>query len=160
MDPAVVEIGARQTLVRVAGSATPLALGFELMAETCLRHDPPTAAELERAIEAIEDELMLARRSLPGGMGQHLLAQGAALNEVAGAADAPAELPLDAVERLFQRLASESLGNPSARQGLPAGNRFVATVLILREFMHHLGFASLRFEAAPHPTLAPEGRGL
>jgi exopolyphosphatase/pppGpp-phosphohydrolase len=150
MDPAVVEIGARQTMVRVAGGATPLALGFELTAEAHLRHDPPTPAELERAIETIEDELMRARRALPGGMRQRLLAQGAALNEVARAADARAELPLDAVERLFQRLASEALGDPSARQGLPAGNQFVASVLILREFMHHLGFTSVRFEARPH----------
>jgi hypothetical protein len=150
MDPAVVEIGARQTQVRVAGGATPLALGSELITESCLRHVPPTPAELERAIEVIEDELMRVRRSLPVGMGQHLLAQGVALNEVARAADARAELPLDTVERLFQRLASEALGNPSARQGLPAGNQFVATVLILREFMHHLGFTSVRFEPRPH----------
>ena len=150
MDPAVVEIGARQTLVRVAGGATPLALGSELITEACLRHDPPTPAELERAIEVIEDELMRARRSLPGDMGQHLLARGAALNEVARAADGPTKLPLDTVERLFQRIASESLGSPSARQGLPAGNQFVATVLILREFMHHLGFTSVRFEPRRH----------
>jgi exopolyphosphatase/pppGpp-phosphohydrolase len=150
MDPAAVEIGARQTMVRVAGGATPLALGFALVAEACLHHDPPTPAELERAIEVIEDELMRARRTLPGGTGQHLIARGAALNEVVRAADGPAELPLDAVERLFQRLASEALGDPSARRGLPAGNQFVATVLILREFMHHLGFISVRFEHRPH----------
>ena len=31
------------------------------------------------------------------------------------------------------------------RRGLPAGNRFIATLLILREFMHHRGFASVCF---------------
>jgi hypothetical protein len=31
------------------------------------------------------------------------------------------------------------------RRGLPAGNRFIATLVILREFMHHRGFASVCF---------------
>ena len=61
---------------------------------------------------------------------------------------------IEAVERLFQRLASASLGDPMARRGLPTGNRFVATALILREFMHHLGFTSITFpERAGQPTL-------
>lgn len=57
-------------------------------------------------------------------------------------ADMPA-LAIDAVERLLQRLASASLGDPSALRGLPAGREAAATLLILRELMHHHGFSAI-----------------
>jgi hypothetical protein len=34
-------------------------------------------------------------------------------------------------------------GSTAARQGLPGDAGFAATLLILREFMHHLQFASI-----------------
>jgi hypothetical protein len=69
------------------------------------------------------------------------------LAQVAGAtAGGSSNVSIETVEGLFQRLASESLGNPAARRGLPSGNVFVAGVLILREFMHHLGFESITLE--------------
>lgn len=43
----------------------------------------------------------------------------------------------------FQRLSAVSLGRPISLEGLPASADFAATLLILREFMHHLGFASI-----------------
>ena len=46
-------------------------------------------------------------------------------------------------EQWFQRLASASLGQPRALQGLPAGREAAATLLVLREFMHHRGHASI-----------------
>ena len=51
-------------------------------------------------------------------------------------------LTLDSVELLFQRLASASLGHPHAMDGMPAG-REPAAVLLIREVMHHLGYASI-----------------
>jgi hypothetical protein len=45
-------------------------------------------------------------------------------------------LAREAVEHTFQRLASRA-------PGLPAGGEFAAMVLILRELMHHLDFASI-----------------
>jgi len=47
------------------------------------------------------------------------------------------------MEKTFDRLASVSLGRPAAHEGLPDSTAFAATLLILREFMHHLKFASL-----------------
>ena len=61
-------------------------------------------------------------------------------------------LSLDAVEQWFQRQASASLGHPGAMAGLPGGPAAAATLLILRECMHHLGHASVTLF---DPALAP-----
>jgi hypothetical protein len=45
-------------------------------------------------------------------------------------------MTLETAEHLFQRLASASLGHPGALAGLPVARR----LLILREFMRHLGY--------------------
>ena len=60
-----------------------LAIGWALTAEACFRHEPPTPAELERAIEVVEDELMRTRAA--GASGALLHADGEALREVAQA---------------------------------------------------------------------------
>lgn len=52
-------------------------------------------------------------------------------------------MTIEIVEQWFQRLASASLGQPGALQGLPAGREAAATLLVLREFMHHRGHASI-----------------
>lgn len=59
-------------------------------------------------------------------------------------------LDLDAMERTFSRLTAVIQGKPAAQDGIPDGNAFVATLLILREFMHHLHFSCIGILAAPH----------
>jgi hypothetical protein len=49
---------------------------------------------------------------------------------------AKASLSVEVVEQMFTRLAA-------GVRGLPAGGEFSATLLILRELMHHLGFTSV-----------------
>jgi hypothetical protein len=51
---------------------------------------------------------------------------------------------VEAVERLFDLLAALSLGRPASSAGIPADGVFAARLLILRELMHHLGFAALQ----------------
>jgi hypothetical protein len=143
------DIGARHTEAGQGDEVALLALGWAITPEACFFHDPPTPGELERAIEVVEDEVMRTRHA--GASDPELQAGGEALLAVIEAAGGADGLSLDAVERLFQRIAAESLGNPAARHGLPAGNHFVATLLILREFMHHQGFASVRFAATAVP---------
>ena len=150
----LINIGAEQTqLVSGFGSTSQATMNLALSSETTalqfFKRDPPAPHELERAIDAVEDEVLRARPMIITGSA--LFAGGAALDEVGEAAGATVEsecIPLETVEQLFQRLASASLGDPIARRGLPAGNRFAATTLILREFMHHLGFGSITFRGA------------
>jgi exopolyphosphatase/pppGpp-phosphohydrolase len=150
----LLDIGAWHTVVVASGgNATDalleLPIGARRTAEEFFRHDPPRPAELEAAIDAVEDQAMRMAGQLPKG--SSLRVSGSFAGEIrhAVATDKHANVvvTLDEVEQLFQRLASASLGNPAARQGLPSGNSFVAAVLILREFMHHLGFTSVMFRA-------------
>lgn len=144
MTPTRLDVGARQTRLQVGSASLELALGAELTAAACFRHTPPTPQEIERAIDIVEGEVMPALASGP----RHpaLGAGGLALQQIAAAAGAPT-LSLDEVEQMFQRVASEALGDPTARRGLPPGNGFVMTLLILREFMHHGGFSAVEFDA-------------
>lgn len=129
----------RSTLLELdAGETVTLPVGPQGLAEDVLRHDPPTPAELERAIDLVEDALMGSRLAqLDRGA---LVTTDALLRILPGLDTSSASLTLDAVEVLFQRLASQALGTPVASADLPHGRDIAAALLILRECMHHLGF--------------------
>jgi exopolyphosphatase/pppGpp-phosphohydrolase len=143
------DIGDRETGVVVrSGEIDEVRLavlpGAQQLADKSFRHEPPRPVELESAIDVVEDQLAAAVGVVPTDSSLVLLGPLARqLAQVVGVGEGGGStLSIEAVEGLFQRLASESLGNPTARRGLPAGNAFVAGALILREFMHHLGFES------------------
>ncbi len=52
-------------------------------------------------------------------------------------------LTLEAMKRLFPRLAAVSEGRPAANEGLSESVEFATTLLLLRELMHHMPFAEL-----------------
>lgn len=152
MMPAMItlHIGAQETVVTVAAGAAPplvlsLPLGSARTAAAHFRHQPPTEAEIENAIQEVEDVVMPLHRQLAPGSA--LASADDAVREIAllaGVADGPAMvLPVEAMERVFDRLAAVVTGSTATRQGLPAGGEFAAALLILREFMHHLKFASI-----------------
>ena len=127
-------IGAERTTVADAA----LALGWRSIARDHFRHDPPSPLEIENAIAAVEDEVGRMHNAI--AKGGALLTGDPAILEIALAAgvtpSAETRLTLDAVEHMFTRLAAGA-------HGLPAGHEFAATLLILRELMHHLGFMSV-----------------
>ncbi|MGL9721687.1 hypothetical protein [Symbiopectobacterium sp.] len=49
----------------------------------------------------------------------------------------------DDIERLFKRFEQVMLGCPASWEAIPLDNAFTARLLILREFMHHLGYLSV-----------------
>lgn len=52
---------ARRTTLSTAPTAeVALEIGYQSVAETLFRHDPPTPGELESAIDAVEDALMVS----------------------------------------------------------------------------------------------------
>lgn len=63
-----------------------------------------------------------------------------AVRALPGLSTLGAVLSVEAIETLFQRLTSRSLGSPVALSELPAGQEIAAALLVLRECMHHLGF--------------------
>lgn len=146
----LLHIGPEQTeiIVRNAGRddlTVPLALGSQLTSLAYFRHTPPTPAEMENAIMVVEDELMRVRHDIPEGA---LLSSSdndiRAIARLAGIAENEhMPLSVDAVERTFDRLALVINGRPASFEGIPEGNDFAATLLILREFMHHLQFEEI-----------------
>lgn len=129
-------IGADSSLVTTGDGGTTLAslsikLGARKTAADFFRHDPPTPLEWESAIQAIEDELERARTLQTGG---ELVAEGDALQELLATADGA--ISIEIIERRFQ-------AQVLARHATPLGLPGAATLLILREFMHHLEFASV-----------------
>lgn len=146
-------IGDRQTVVTSArgdqaATTIALAIGSELTSAEYFRHQPPTPLELENAIMAVEDEIARARAIIISG--STLLTRDPALRDIAliaGLAEQPVlTLSIEQVEKTFDRLAAVSLGRPATHEGLPHSVTFAATLLILREFMHHMNFATLTIE--------------
>ncbi len=140
-------IGADQTGVAIGHGAAPdsllaLAIGSQITAREFFKHRPPSPLELENAIVTVEDEVTRARKLIPPGA--RLVTTDSSIREIAHLSGmtpgAVLHLPLDAMERTFERLAQVSLGRPASFDGLPADNQVAATLLILREFMHHLRF--------------------
>jgi hypothetical protein len=122
-----------------------VAVGIETVASQ-FRHAPPTGAEIEAAIDEIEDALMATR------LGQSrrglLTSASTGLQSLPGLENAGAVLSLDEVESLFQRLAAAASGPRSVLGPLPADRETAAALLILRETMHHLGFDQVRMTNA------------
>lgn len=153
----VLHIGAARTLLALGtGDRDPatvlsLSLGHSATAQQHFRAAMPTPLELETAIAAVEDEVYQARRrALPWMGGGELTAWAVdpALFRIAALAGAtagsPCDLPLASVEQLFSRVAAVVQGRPASQERLPDDPAFVATVLILRELMHHLPLAGVR----------------
>ena len=123
-------------------------IGAASSGHMAFRHDPPTPVELENAIEVVENEVMPMSNRLP--QPSVLIGVGGAIRAIAQASakagDGKVRLSLGEVELLFQQLAAVSQGRPVSSSGLPPGIAFAASLLILREFMHHLGFDSIDIE--------------
>jgi hypothetical protein len=149
----MLHIGAESTRVATAGTAErkmlELAIGTRITAATHFRHTPPTAAELEEAIQTVEDALFPVRAMLASASTLVTADPGIAeIADLAGIAQAPRRvLSREAVERLFGRMAMLAEGQPLAHSGLPARSDFYASLLILREFLHHQGFDAITVDA-------------
>lgn len=147
---AILHIGNNQTGLAVGRGADvlatlTLAMGSQRTAREFFRHTPPSPLELEYAIATVEDEVTRARTLAQPQPRLYTCDAGIrAIAVLSGVAPGDSmELTLEAMERCFDRLTSIALGKPAAHMGLPADNGFAATLLILREFMHHLQFASI-----------------
>ncbi len=141
--PARLQLHPRSTLIEFdADHAVTLPVGPLGLAQDVFRHDPPTPAELEHAIDLMEDALTASH--LANAARGEIVTSDALLASLPGLGAAGLRLPRDDVEALFQRLASRSLGTPINDHELPPGRELAAALLILRECMHHLGFDRVR----------------
>ncbi len=146
----VLHIGEDQTAIAFGTDVEPeaalvLSIGSNKTAVDFFKHTPPTPGEMETAIMVVEDEVTRAGKLLTGH--PTLFTRDASIRElalIAGVSDQPEMiLSLEAVERTFDLLASLVLGRPASSAGIQTHPTFTATLLILREFMHHLKFDSI-----------------
>jgi hypothetical protein len=132
-------LGPREARFLPADRVAPV--GPQLLQEQVLRHVPPTALEAELAIEVIEEAVMPLHREVGGGGGTLRVEGGAEVQALAALAGAL--LDAQAVEDLFSRAAAIAQGRPAASDPVLAQPAVFATLLILREVLHHLAFARL-----------------
>ena len=108
-----------------------------------LRGEPPTPLAIERAIEVVEDALMPVAAQVRGAHVLHVRdATLHALARHAGVAPSGAgaiTLGVDEVEALFNRLAARAAGRAQSQDGLPVDGVSAATLIVVREAMHHWG---------------------
>lgn len=143
-------IGTEETQVLIDGDLQLLTLGSQLTSLGFFRHQPPTPDEMENAIMMVEDEVYRLRHDiLPGAKLYSEDNDIRTIARLAGVAENERMiLSLEAVEQTFDRLALVINGRPASFEGIPDGNDFAATLLILREFMHHLKFTEIVLKGA------------
>lgn len=149
--PAVLlRVGNDTTLVWAGQDPQPsvllsLAVGARHSGTGGFRHDPPTPGEMELAIMTVEDAVMPIARLLPAGATLYTADAGIRqIAHIAGLADAAQlRLPLNDVECVYNLLAAVASGRPASISGVRTDPPFSATLTILREFMHHLGFGAV-----------------
>ncbi len=146
----VLHIGAEHTAVATGQGDTEAAtlvlnMGVRATARAFFRRSPPTPLEMENAIASVEDEVVRVQPLLPPGSA--LWSIDPVVRDIAlmagVAPGAGMVLPLGAMEQTFERLAAVAEGRPMVQEGLPESTEFAAALLILREFMHHLGFSAV-----------------
>ncbi len=125
----------------------PLEIGAQRSARDLLRHTPPQRLEFEMAIEVIEDEIIRHHRDI--STNSILVTDSLEIKQIAQLAGIAVSetmvMEIDAMERVFSRLAAVIQGKPASSEGIPEDNTFAIRLLILREFMHHLHFEKSSF---------------
>ncbi len=164
-DWAVLVLGAQaSSLARqgVAGVDVALDWGYASIAQQCLRHAVINDADVEQAIAVVEDAIMPLARPWPAPVHASTLAcvcsamgdcvphlgdgWGDGLGEVAGWR----LYPTGAVESLFNRFADIAMGSPA--RGLVLSAQAAASLVIVRECLHHWGMQTLALPIAPLAT--------
>ncbi len=134
-----------------------LEIGASRTALGSFKHNPPSPLEIENAIMVVEDEVTRARDLAVGPA--PLYSTDEMVYKIAKMAGCPDEMPItltiEQVETLFDQLAARSEGRPSSQVDLPDDPKLAATLLILREFMHHLHFENIKFRRKSQQTGRP-----
>ena len=116
-------------------------VGWEDLA-TAFR-SPLSSGDIELAIDRVEDAIGHLRLDVAPVL--HVRSDEVRLlGEAAGATGLDMTLTAEAVEGLFTRLARQAAGTLPNADRLPEDARFAATLVLLREMMHHLGVSTLK----------------
>lgn len=142
------QLGADESMLAFGQGEQPeqvsvLPLGLQRLADRYFPDGRLSELLIEHAIAEVEDIVMPWHGKLPTAAG--LFTDDADIAGLARWADMPDKagpwlLTTEAVEQLFNRWAALAQGRPASQDPLPTTGRFSATLLVLREWLHHLGF--------------------
>ena len=156
---AALEFGDAVSGVATGGPSAParvirLQLGVGALARKYFHTPRPGEVAIEAAIAEVEEAIMPLRHLVPldsrcvtGDRGVARIA------DVLGVMPSPwVALTTDAVEDAFNRWVSIALGRPATQDTVPASAEFAASLLVLREWLHHLSFADILLAPADTGT--------
>ena len=122
-----------------------LPLGIETLAQRYFLDARPSEAAVELGIEVVEEIVMPWHKRLPPQ--SVLVSSDPYVNHLAGVAGMPAQaswvLSTATVEALFNQWADEVLGGGARPPTMPTNGSFAATLLVVREVLHHLAFSGV-----------------
>lgn len=122
-----------------------LNIGYELVANRHFKRDIPSEAQVEYAINDIEDALM-SRKELVN-QNQDLLCNDQILSDIISKqGETKSDFTREEIENLFSKYAYVSLGDPVSRIQSDIEPNDYAYILILREITHHLNFKHIKLE--------------
>lgn len=144
----VLHLGDEESMLAFGKAAQPeqvsvLPLGLQALADRFFPAGRLSERLIEHAIAEVEDIVMPWHGKLPSAA--NLFTDDEDVAELARWAGMPEEsgswrLTTEAVEQLFNRWAALAQGRPVSQDPLPTTARFSVTLLVLREWLHHLGF--------------------
>lgn len=134
-------LSAEQTSIAADGSVPVIIpVSPAQIVRKAFRQGRPNAVQLEFAINLVEDCIVTTKlRAIPRGA---LVGDARTLHQALGVINAPARLSLAQVEQRYQDIAMPAQRLPSAPV-LGHAPLSLATLILVRECMHHLGYAEL-----------------
>ena len=131
-------------------------VGFKNISDRYFKHTPPTPAEIEYAINEIEDEI---EKIVPKLAGYETIYNRddfiIHLAQLSKVDDAPVmAFARDRLESVFGQYAEISMGRPPSSVESDVSPLFYAQILLIREFMHHLKFNQLNVIHEAHAKKA------
>jgi exopolyphosphatase/pppGpp-phosphohydrolase len=147
----LLHIGETTTSIALGNMAEPdevlvLNIGFNQVAQVIFKHTPPREHDIEQAIMMVEDEIMRVVKSINNASVLYISDESfPELSVIAGnAAGEISTFSIEIVERNFDLLIRQLLGKAATNPEIQNQPVFAAKPLVLREFMHHLQFESIR----------------
>jgi len=119
-----------------------LKTGYRYISDTFFKHDIPTEAETEYAINYIEDQLMSQKELLNNN--ETLVCTDSLLSDIFIKNEMQQNVySRQQVEDLFNRYAYVIMGASSSRLNTAIVKEDFAFLLVIREIMHHLNFEAI-----------------
>ena len=145
MTEVALSLGAQTLTLTVGGVQHLLPTGIEPLVTGFGQH-MPSALALENAIAEVEDAIMPAAKLLPAQRHSLYGADPLLLQVIHSATANPQATTVsrDAIETLFSALTRRAERPGYADAQIPQTPEFAAALLVLRECMHHWGFAQLQ----------------